>query len=156
MCLCEFVRFRKYIWGESTRFGGPNQIIWLTQELKFPWLLFMFMNKSKVRSVCLLCVRGQCADGVVLCAGVSATPGGGRLADSAGAFSYEESGKLLSLTSNRFIHWWVMWEMKHKINQHPLTNQKQNSTILCCSALCCVRSGPHQETQFSWWNSLWT
>lgn len=44
-------------------------------------------------------------DVVLVCAGVSAYHGGGRLADSAGAFSYEESGKLVSLTSNRFIHW---------------------------------------------------
>ncbi|XP_055011189.1 nuclear pore complex protein Nup160 [Boleophthalmus pectinirostris] len=30
---------------------------------------------------------------------------GGKFPDSAGAFYYEESGKLLSVTSNRFIHW---------------------------------------------------
>lgn len=40
-----------------------------------------------------------------LSAGVSAPPGGLKYADSAGAFHYEESGKLLSVTSNRFIHW---------------------------------------------------
>ncbi|KAM9352421.1 nuclear pore complex protein Nup160 [Symphorus nematophorus] len=37
--------------------------------------------------------------------GVSAPPGGVKFPDSAGAFHYEESGKLLSVTSNRFIHW---------------------------------------------------
>ncbi|CAJ1055772.1 nuclear pore complex protein Nup160 [Xyrichtys novacula] len=37
--------------------------------------------------------------------GVSALPGGQKFPDSAGAFHYEESGKLLSVTSNRLIHW---------------------------------------------------
>ncbi|KAK1875970.1 Nuclear pore complex protein Nup160, partial [Dissostichus eleginoides] len=36
--------------------------------------------------------------------GVSALPGGVKFPDSGGAFHYEESGKLLSVTSNRFIH----------------------------------------------------
>lgn len=42
-----------------------------------------------------------------LSAGLSALPGGVKFPDSAGAFHYEESGKLLSVTSNRFIHWSV-------------------------------------------------
>ncbi|CAN9498665.1 unnamed protein product [Ophioblennius macclurei] len=38
--------------------------------------------------------------------GSGAPPGGGpKFPDSAGAFHYEESGKLLSVCSNRFIHW---------------------------------------------------
>ncbi|XP_064423261.1 nuclear pore complex protein Nup160 [Latimeria chalumnae] len=37
--------------------------------------------------------------------GVPAAPGGVRYADSAGGFYYAESGKLLSFTRNRFIHW---------------------------------------------------
>lgn len=41
----------------------------------------------------------------VLSAGLSALPGGVKFPDSAGAFHYEDSGKLLSITSNRFIHW---------------------------------------------------
>lgn len=41
----------------------------------------------------------------VLSAGLSALPGGVKFPDSAGAFHYEDSGKLLSVTSNRFIHW---------------------------------------------------
>lgn len=41
----------------------------------------------------------------VLSAGLSALPGGVKHPDSAGAFHYEDSGKLLSVTSNRFIHW---------------------------------------------------
>lgn len=38
--------------------------------------------------------------------GISPLPGGLRFPDSAGAFHYEESAKLQSITSNRFIHWW--------------------------------------------------
>ncbi|KAJ8344194.1 hypothetical protein SKAU_G00315230 [Synaphobranchus kaupii] len=37
--------------------------------------------------------------------GLTALPGGVKYPDSAGGFHYEESGKLLSVTSNRFIHW---------------------------------------------------
>ncbi|XP_047189332.1 nuclear pore complex protein Nup160 isoform X2 [Scophthalmus maximus] len=37
--------------------------------------------------------------------GLTAPPAGLKFPDSAGAFHYEESGKLLSVTSNRFIHW---------------------------------------------------
>ncbi|XP_008309467.1 nuclear pore complex protein Nup160 [Cynoglossus semilaevis] len=37
--------------------------------------------------------------------GISPLPGGLRFPDSAGAFHYEESAKLQSITSNRFIHW---------------------------------------------------
>lgn len=43
----------------------------------------------------------------LLSAGLSALPGGVKFPDSAGAFHYEDSGKLLSVTSNRFIHWSV-------------------------------------------------
>lgn len=38
-------------------------------------------------------------------AGVSPSSAGVKFPDSAGAFHYEDSGKLLSVTSNRFIHW---------------------------------------------------
>lgn len=41
----------------------------------------------------------------LLFAGLNALPGGVKFPDSAGAFHYEDSGKLLSVTSNRFIHW---------------------------------------------------
>lgn len=41
----------------------------------------------------------------VLSAGLNALPGSVKFPDSAGAFHYEDSGKLLSVTSNRFIHW---------------------------------------------------
>uniref|UniRef100_A0A8D3DJM7 Nuclear pore complex protein Nup160 n=1 Tax=Scophthalmus maximus TaxID=52904 RepID=A0A8D3DJM7_SCOMX len=41
----------------------------------------------------------------VSASGLTAPPAGLKFPDSAGAFHYEESGKLLSVTSNRFIHW---------------------------------------------------
>uniref|UniRef100_A0A3P9ILY1 Nucleoporin 160 n=1 Tax=Oryzias latipes TaxID=8090 RepID=A0A3P9ILY1_ORYLA len=37
--------------------------------------------------------------------GVSCLPGGLKVPDSAGAFHYEESGNLSTVTSNRFVHW---------------------------------------------------
>lgn len=40
----------------------------------------------------------------VCSAGVNAIPGV-KYSDSAGGFFYEESGKLQSVTRNRFIHW---------------------------------------------------
>ncbi|XP_053538114.1 nuclear pore complex protein Nup160 [Ictalurus punctatus] len=70
--------------------------------------------------------------------GVSATPGGGRLADSAGAFSYEESGKLLSLTSNRFIHWSTSGDTVQLVEQSLDVNLLNNSLrlkILNCAVL---------------------
>lgn len=42
-----------------------------------------------------------------LFAGVSCLPGGLKVPDSAGAFHYEESGNLSTVTSNRFVHWWA-------------------------------------------------
>ncbi|XP_060784508.1 nuclear pore complex protein Nup160 isoform X1 [Neoarius graeffei] len=70
--------------------------------------------------------------------GVSTFPGGGRLADSAGAFSYEESGKLLSLTSNRFIHWSTSGDTVQLVEQSLDANLLNNSLrlkILNCSVL---------------------
>uniref|UniRef100_A0A8C1L9U3 Nucleoporin 160 n=1 Tax=Cyprinus carpio TaxID=7962 RepID=A0A8C1L9U3_CYPCA len=53
---------------------------------------------------CAWCLRS-----VLLClAGVGLHSGGVKYADSAGGFSYEDSGKLLSVTSNRFIHCSIM------------------------------------------------
>lgn len=43
---------------------------------------------------------------LVFSAGLSTLPGGVKFPDSAGAFHYEDSGKLLSVTSNRFVHWY--------------------------------------------------
>ncbi|XP_037539262.1 nuclear pore complex protein Nup160 [Nematolebias whitei] len=70
--------------------------------------------------------------------GVSAPPGGLKYADSAGAFHYEESGKLLSVTSNRFIHWSTSGDSVQLVEQSLDTNLLNNSVRLKfsrCSAL---------------------
>ncbi|RVE71390.1 hypothetical protein OJAV_G00051340 [Oryzias javanicus] len=47
----------------------------------------------------------RCREVTVNLTGVSCLPGGLKVPDSAGAFHYEESGNLPTVTSNRFIHW---------------------------------------------------
>lgn len=69
-------------------------------------------------------VNDFCLNVVDMCqlsAGLSALPGGVKFPDSAGAFHYEDSGKLLSVTSNRFIHWSVS-------SPHPLHSYLQHCT----------------------------
>uniref|UniRef100_A0AAQ5ZZR4 Nucleoporin 160 n=1 Tax=Amphiprion ocellaris TaxID=80972 RepID=A0AAQ5ZZR4_AMPOC len=61
-----------------------------------------------------------------LSAGVSPLPGGLKFADSAGAFHYEESGKLLSVTSNRFIHWSTSGDSVQLVEQSLDTNLLNN------------------------------
>uniref|UniRef100_A0A3B4CKH0 Nucleoporin 160 n=1 Tax=Pygocentrus nattereri TaxID=42514 RepID=A0A3B4CKH0_PYGNA len=73
-----------------------------------------------------------------LCAGVSAPPGGVKLPDSAGGFSYEESGTLLSITSNRFIHWSTSGDTVQLVEQSLDTNLLNNAIrlkFLHCSVL---------------------
>ncbi|XP_062856315.1 nuclear pore complex protein Nup160 isoform X2 [Trichomycterus rosablanca] len=70
--------------------------------------------------------------------GVTAPPGGARLADSAGGFSYEESSKLPSITSNRFIHWSTCADVVQLVEQSLDTNLLNNSLrlkFLNCSVL---------------------
>ncbi|XP_070763459.1 nuclear pore complex protein Nup160 [Enoplosus armatus] len=54
--------------------------------------------------------------------GLNALPGGVKFPDSAGAFHYEESGKLLSVTSNRFIHWSTAGDTVQLVEQSLDTN----------------------------------
>lgn len=88
-------------------------------------------------------------DAHVYPAGLRALPGGVKFPDSAGAFHYEDSGKLLSVTSNRFIHWSVC-----SID----ASTKSAAFLLAClhtpSTLC--PTGPRPGTRCSWWNSRWT
>uniref|UniRef100_A0A3B5R5G7 Nucleoporin 160 n=1 Tax=Xiphophorus maculatus TaxID=8083 RepID=A0A3B5R5G7_XIPMA len=73
-----------------------------------------------------------------LSAGVSAPPGGLKFADSAGAFHYNESGKLLSVTSNRFIHWWTSGDTVQLVEESLDTNLLNNGVRLkftYCSVL---------------------
>lgn len=64
-------------------------------------------------------------------AGLSALPGGVKFPDSAGAFHYEDSGKLLSVTSNRFIHWSV--SLLHPLHSYLQHRTRPEAFILGCS-----------------------
>ncbi|CAI5668446.1 unnamed protein product [Oreochromis niloticus] len=62
--------------------------------------------------------------------GVSAAPGSLKFPDSAGAFHYEESGKLLSVISNRFIHWSTSGDSVVLVEQSLDTNLLNNAVRL--------------------------
>ncbi|KAM7003163.1 LOW QUALITY PROTEIN: nuclear pore complex protein Nup160 [Tautogolabrus adspersus] len=62
--------------------------------------------------------------------GVAALPGGQKFPDSAGAFHYEESGKLLSVTSNRFIYWSTSGDTVQLVEQSLDTNLLNNAVRL--------------------------
>uniref|UniRef100_A0A3Q2PVR1 Nucleoporin 160 n=1 Tax=Fundulus heteroclitus TaxID=8078 RepID=A0A3Q2PVR1_FUNHE len=75
---------------------------------------------------------------VIVSPGVSAPSGGLKFPDSAGAFHYEESGKLLSVTSNRFVHWWTSADTVQLVEESLDTNLLNNAIRLkfsCCSVL---------------------
>ncbi|XP_039979378.1 nuclear pore complex protein Nup160-like, partial [Xiphias gladius] len=59
--------------------------------------------------------------------GLSPLPGGLKFPDSAGAFHYEESGKLLSVTSNRFVHWSTSGDTVQLVEQSLDTNLLNNA-----------------------------
>ncbi|XP_069384946.1 nuclear pore complex protein Nup160 isoform X2 [Paralichthys olivaceus] len=67
---------------------------------------------------------------VTLNLGVTAPAGGQKFADSAGAFHYEESGKLLSVTSNRFIHWLTSGDSVQLVEQSLDANLLNNTVKL--------------------------
>ncbi|XP_036390935.1 nuclear pore complex protein Nup160 [Megalops cyprinoides] len=70
--------------------------------------------------------------------GLAAVPGGIKYPDSAGGFHYEESGRLLSITSNRFIHWSTSGDTVQLVEQSMDTNLLNNAVrlkILQCSLL---------------------
>ncbi|XP_029379630.1 nuclear pore complex protein Nup160 isoform X2 [Echeneis naucrates] len=62
--------------------------------------------------------------------GVSSLPGGLKFPDTAGAFHYEDSGKLLSVTSNRFIHWSTSGDTVQLVEQSLDTNLLNNTVKL--------------------------
>ncbi|MEQ2206674.1 hypothetical protein XENOCAPTIV_001557, partial [Xenoophorus captivus] len=69
---------------------------------------------------------------------VNTPPGGLKFTDSAGAFHYDDSGKLLSVTSNRFIHWWTSADTVQLVEESLDTNLLNNAIRLkfsCCSVL---------------------
>ncbi|KAM9377512.1 nuclear pore complex protein Nup160 isoform 2-T2 [Pholidichthys leucotaenia] len=67
---------------------------------------------------------------VTVTLGVSPLPGGLKFPDSAGAFHYEESGKLLSVTTNRFIHWSTCGDTVQLVEQSLDTNLLNNAVRL--------------------------
>uniref|UniRef100_A0A8C6T4G5 Nucleoporin 160 n=1 Tax=Neogobius melanostomus TaxID=47308 RepID=A0A8C6T4G5_9GOBI len=71
--------------------------------------------------------------------GLNALPGG-KFPDSAGAFHYEESGKLLSVTSNRFIHWSTCGDSVQFVELSLDTNLLNNAVKLKFSH-CAVLPG---------------
>uniref|UniRef100_A0A8C1TC12 Nucleoporin 160 n=1 Tax=Cyprinus carpio TaxID=7962 RepID=A0A8C1TC12_CYPCA len=67
---------------------------------------------------------------ITLNLGVAVHSGGVKYADSAGGFSYEDSGKLLSVTSNRFIHWSTSGDTVQFVEQSLDTNLLNNAVRL--------------------------
>ncbi|KAK2880678.1 nuclear pore complex protein Nup160 isoform X2 [Channa argus] len=62
--------------------------------------------------------------------GLTALPGGVKFPNCAGAFHYEESGNLLSVTSNRFIHWSTSGDTVQLVEQSLDTNLLNNAVRL--------------------------
>ncbi|TRZ00171.1 hypothetical protein DNTS_020923, partial [Danionella cerebrum] len=63
-------------------------------------------------------------------AGVVSSSSGVKYADSAGGFSYEDGGKLLSVTSNRFIHWSTSGDTVQFVEESLDTNLLNNAVRL--------------------------
>ncbi|XP_061077666.1 nuclear pore complex protein Nup160 isoform X2 [Conger conger] len=79
--------------------------------------------------------------------GLTALPGGVKYPDSAGGFHYEESGKLLSVTSNRFIHWSTSGDTVQLVEQSLDTNLLNSAVRLKFLHCPVLPGGVHiQET----------
>uniref|UniRef100_A0A8C8HBT5 Nuclear pore complex protein Nup160 n=1 Tax=Oncorhynchus tshawytscha TaxID=74940 RepID=A0A8C8HBT5_ONCTS len=79
--------------------------------------------------------------------GLNALPGGVKYPDSAGGFHYEESGKLLSITSNRCIHWSTSGDTVQLVEQSLDTNLLNNAVKLKITHCHLLPGGVHiQET----------
>ncbi|KAJ3596189.1 hypothetical protein NHX12_002598 [Muraenolepis orangiensis] len=79
--------------------------------------------------------------------GLSSLPGGTRYPDCAGGFHYEENGKLLSITSNRFIHWSASGDSVQLVEQSLDTNLLNNAVRLQFVHCSVLPGGVHiQET----------
>ncbi|MGH0156474.1 UNVERIFIED_CONTAM: hypothetical protein FKN15_006200, partial [Acipenser sinensis] len=79
--------------------------------------------------------------------GVNSLPGAVKYPDSAGGFYYEESGKLLSVTSNRFIHWTTSGDALQLVEQSLDTNLLNNAVRLRIVNCNLLPGGVHlQET----------
>ncbi|KAM6973336.1 nuclear pore complex protein Nup160 [Aplochiton taeniatus] len=79
--------------------------------------------------------------------GLEAISGGVKFPDSSGGFHYEESGKLLSITSNRFIHWSTSGDTVQLVEQSLDTNLLNNAVRLKIAHCTLLPGGVHiQET----------
>nr|XP_023673218.1 nuclear pore complex protein Nup160 [Paramormyrops kingsleyae] len=79
--------------------------------------------------------------------GLNAVPGSIKYPDCAGGFHYEESGKLLSVTSNRFIHWLTSGDTVQLVEQSLDTNLLNNAVRLKILHCPLLPGGVHiQET----------
>eukprot|EP00063_Salmo_salar_P006264 XP_013981099.1 PREDICTED: nuclear pore complex protein Nup160-like isoform X2 [Salmo salar] len=79
--------------------------------------------------------------------GLNALPGSVIYPDSAGGFHYEGSGKLLSITSNRFIHWSTSGDTVQLVEQSLDTNLLNNAVKLKITHCPLLPGGVHvQET----------
>uniref|UniRef100_A0A1A7YTS7 Nucleoporin 160kDa n=1 Tax=Iconisemion striatum TaxID=60296 RepID=A0A1A7YTS7_9TELE len=80
--------------------------------------------------------------------GVSAPPVGTKFAESSGAFHYEESGKLLSVTSNRFILWSTAMDSVQLVEESLDCNLLSNAVRLKFSPCSVLPGGVSiQETR---------
>ncbi|KAK0152332.1 Nuclear pore complex protein Nup160 [Merluccius polli] len=79
--------------------------------------------------------------------GLSALPGGIKYPDCAGGFHYEDNGKLLSITSNRSIHWSASGDTVQLVEQSLDTNLLNNAVRLKLVHCSVLPGGVHiQET----------
>ncbi|MGH0170041.1 UNVERIFIED_CONTAM: hypothetical protein FKN15_058434 [Acipenser sinensis] len=84
---------------------------------------------------------------IIVNPGVNSLPGAVKYPDSAGGFYYEESGKLLSVTSNRFIHWTTSGDALQLVEQSLDTNLLNNAVRLRIVNCNLLPGGVHlQET----------
>uniref|UniRef100_A0A674CRL3 Nucleoporin 160 n=1 Tax=Salmo trutta TaxID=8032 RepID=A0A674CRL3_SALTR len=84
---------------------------------------------------------------ITLNLGLNALPGSVIYPDSAGGFHYEGSGKLLSITSNRFIHWSTSGDTVQLVEQSLDTNLLNNAVKLKITHCPLLPGGVHvQET----------
>ncbi|KAL4622892.1 nuclear pore complex protein Nup160 [Arapaima gigas] len=84
---------------------------------------------------------------IVINLGLTAVPGGLKYPDSAGGFHYEDSAKLLSITSNRFIHWSTSGDTVQLVERSLDTNLLNNAVRLKIPNCPLLPGGVHiQET----------
>lgn len=100
-----------FIWGYCAACADAFACPVFKSAIQWGWSEFCVSPSMGINMFIRYCISWPW--NMTVCAGLTALPGGAKFPDSAGAFHYEESGKLLSVTSNRFIHWWVISVFSH-------------------------------------------